>query len=91
MGRLLYYQDAKGAYQPLGDMNTAEFDKLRELDVFRVHYHNAEAEEYGLFIEQDAIDDAAKALIESDRFDGNLLLLLFRLATWPQQGAFLLW
>lgn len=91
MGRSLHYQDEKNAYQPLGDMNAEEFKTLKELGVFRVHYFNYEADEYGLYVQPDFIQDAANVIIKAEPFDADLMLLLFRIATVPQQGAFLLW
>lgn len=91
LGRSLYYQDAKGGYERLGDMNQEEFKRLKELDVFRIHYFNYEADEYGFYVEPDFLQDAANAIIKAEPFDADLMLLLFRIATVPQQGAFLIW
>lgn len=91
MGRSLYHQAAKGGYDRLGDMNQEEFNKLQEHNVFRVHYHNYEVDEYGLYVNADMVQDAANAIINAEPFNAYLVLLLFRIATIPEQGAFLLW
>lgn len=71
-------------------MNAAEFNKLIRLDVFRIHYRT-ENDEYGLFIDTESLDNAVQALCNEQPINSDLMLLLFRIATWPQQGAFLLW
>jgi len=91
VGRSLNYQDAHGAFQPIGDMNEAEFERLKEMYVFRVHYFNHEANEYGLYVNEDMINDAATMLCSEEPVNADLMLLLFRIATWPQQDAFFIW
>ena len=81
----------EGKYERLGDMNEAEYKKLRELKVFRLQYHDKETDECGLFVRRDNLQDAAQALCNADPFNAELMILLFHIATKTKGGAFLLW
>lgn len=92
MGRSLYYQDAKGAYERLGDMNKAECDRLLGYNVFSVSYTNLDKNEVGFHRNDNStLDEAAQFLSDEEPANGVVMLLLYRLRAWTDEGAFLLW